>query len=190
MKRFILLLVMALSAYSADYKLTIDSRNGVKIDGTLRVGRFIQRKDKTILVAHMRKPTHDEVPFIKKELHESPFDCQVMDSVNGHKMFLFTRHMVSDFIDESQRSMTTPALVKYLEEHGGDWCMRGDVYGVQGDRITFCGWYSQRTMGWDAKNGEDAIWGAFRITRYGLPLPFSFEEGMEQKEQLEKQEKP
>ena len=172
---FLALVMAALCSMASEYRLTVDSRNGLKLDGTLRGGRFIQR-GKTLVVSHVRKPTPDEYPLIRDELHEILHDCKVMESVDGQKLFMVARHMVYDHLgDETRRPMSTPELIKYLEENGGEWCMRGDVYGVRDGHITFCGWYSQRTPGWDARNGEDAVWGQLRSTAQGLPLPEPFD---------------
>ena len=186
MKNIIVLLFITLVAFGGDCKLSIDSWRGFRLDGRVCVGRFVQSKDGTILVARMRKPRNDEYGFIKEELQESPYDTEVLEQINGLTIYITWRYYVTTCIGDGkhQKTLSLKEELAYVEEHGGDWCRRGDVYGVQEGRIKFHGWCSYRTTGWDGKNGDDAVWGEFRSNKMGWPLPASFEEGEKQRERM------
>lgn len=158
-----------------DYRLTVDSRAGVRMDGSVRVGRFIQSKDGVVLVARMRKPRKDEYKFIREELQEIPYDTEVLEQVRGYTLYIVWRHVVMTRIDDHQKTLSPDEELRYVEEHGGEWCRRGDVYGVAESRIKFCGWCSYRTAGWDGKAGPDAVWNEFKSSKQGWPLPEPFD---------------
>lgn len=191
MKGILMFLIMTSAVLlGGDYRLTVDSRVGVRMDGSVRVGRFIQSKDGVILVARMRKPRKDEHKFIREELREIPYDTAVLEAVSGYTLYIVWRHAVMTCIGdgEYQRTLSSEDSMKYVETHGGEWCRRGDVYGVAESRIKFCGWCSYRTAGWDGKAGPDAVWDEFKSSKQGWPLPAGFDDGMKQKETMEKQQ--